>query len=164
MFVCQYLNFYLWLSAWSRLICSYWRWSSLKLVTNNKYNFLGKCSVFPQTAALCSFNQTNNRKLCICWELFQHLHWHEFQLALHRNVLQREAFYFDTLSTFHNLYFIALTWVKRLNQFFFCQSCININICTSTNVKNVCTLATSEYTKRKWKHKFELLRSSELVH
>ncbi len=54
------------------------------------------------------------------------------------NVLQRET-YFDTLSTFHNLYFITLTWVKKFSQHvhFYQNLFFFTSICTSAQVKRV---------------------------
>ncbi len=54
------------------------------------------------------------------------------------NVYQKETFYFYTLSTFQNLYFITFTLVKRLSQYFyFYQSLFFSSICTFTEVKCV---------------------------
>ncbi len=51
-----------------------------------------------------------------------------------RNVLQRETFYFDTISTFQNLYFITFICVKKLSWYsYFHQSFSYTSNCISTS-------------------------------
>ncbi len=57
-----------------------------------------------------------------------------------RNVLQRETSYFDILSAFHNLYFITLTWVKKLSKYFYFDQSFFTQI-SIPKVKSVCTPA-----------------------
>ena len=38
------------------------------------------------------------------------------------------SFKFDTLNRFQNLYFITSTWVKKLNQYFYCYQSLKIKM------------------------------------
>ena len=50
------------------------------------------------------------------------------------------------LSTFQNPYFFTFTWVKKFSQYFyFTRVFLNMSICTSTWVKDVCTFAISAW-------------------
>ncbi len=55
--------------------------------------------------------------------------WHEVQLALHRNSLQRDTFYFYALCAFQNLYFITFTWIEKLSLFLHKYLYFNLRTC-----------------------------------
>ena len=45
--------------------------------------------------------------------------WLYVRLAKHRNVLQRDTYYFYTWSTIQSMYFLTLTVVTKMSQYFY---------------------------------------------